>query len=74
MANFTKRVAEVYKKYRKGDPISNAELQLAISELTHTVALLNELGERFHHAWWDLHQCLEQLKDFHAARKPSRFP
>jgi hypothetical protein len=65
-------VAQTYNTYRRGDHINDDDLELAITELTRVVGLMNLLGERFHHAWWDLSQCLDNLRGYRAARKISQ--
>jgi hypothetical protein len=64
-------LAEIYRKvhFYRGDPITDEELNGAIEDMKFHVDFLHELGDRFHHAWWDLHETLRDLVGFKDARK-----
>ena len=73
-----KQMAEVYKKYQKGDPISDEELRLTIPCLENNVEFLELLGERdeplcFHFTWIALFSFLEGLKNYREARLRKTF-
>lgn len=72
MTTEIRTTAEVLEKHRKGEPILDDELAVAIKTLKPTVALLDALGDRFHFCWREMYNRLDQLEDFAIARKITR--
>lgn len=61
--------AEVYTKYRKGDPIGDTELQIAETYFSDLALKLYPLGDRFAFAYSEAHQVADVLRSFIQARK-----
>lgn len=55
--------AATYHAIRRGDPVSDRDLAIAIDVFEPCAEALDALGERYHFAWRDLNDTVRWCKD-----------
>lgn len=67
-----KTATDVFEQLKRGSPISDADLVIAIAVLRPVVNVLYKLGPTFHLTWKELHFETQRLEDMQELRKRSR--